>query len=109
MTTNDPIAPLAGTLLALTPAPRHPALLHLTEALRQRYGSCVTAILFYGSCLRSGDPFDGLVDLYLIVDNYRSANSSAFSASNELTSGSGTMKLRRPYPTLCSTPPFSWP
>lgn len=80
MTTTDPIAPLARTLLALTPAPRHPALLHLTEALRQRYGSCVVAVLFYGSCLRSGDPFDGLVDLYLIVDNYRSANSSALKA-----------------------------
>jgi hypothetical protein len=65
---------LAGTLSELTPAPQHPALGHLVESLRQRHADCVQSILFYGSCLRSGDPFDGLVDLYLIVDNYRCAN-----------------------------------
>ncbi len=31
-------------------------------------------MLFYGSCLRGGDPFDGLVDLYLVVDDYRCVN-----------------------------------
>jgi len=30
-------------------------------------------MLFYGSCLRSGDALDGLVDLYLVVDGYRNA------------------------------------
>ena len=47
------------------------ALATLTEALRNKHGSSLQAILFYGSCLRSGDAFDGLVDLYLIVDSYR--------------------------------------
>ena len=61
-------------MLELTPAPRHEALMHLGDALRERHGGCVASILFYGSCLRSGDPFDGLVDLYLIVDSYRCAN-----------------------------------
>lgn len=51
--------------------PASPALQTLVEALRQRHGAAVNAILFYGSCLRSGDLFDGLVDLYLIVDGYR--------------------------------------
>lgn len=60
----------------LTPPPEHPALQTLVDALRNQYGENIVAILFYGSCLRSGDPYDGLVDLYLIVDRYREANSS---------------------------------
>jgi hypothetical protein len=51
-------------------APDSPALSALVEALRGRHGEAVNAILFYGSCLRRGDLFDGLVDLYLIVDDY---------------------------------------
>ncbi len=47
------------------------ALATLIHALRNKHGSSIQSILFYGSCLRSGDAFDGLVDLYLVVDNYR--------------------------------------
>lgn len=50
-----------------------PALADLVDALAQRFGSNLRAVLFYGSCLRSGNPLDGLVDLYVIVDNYDSA------------------------------------
>jgi hypothetical protein len=64
----------------LTPSPQHPALAHLVASLQDRHGDCVTAVLFYGSCLRSGDPYDGLVDLYLIVDHYRCANTSLVKA-----------------------------
>ncbi len=45
----------------------------LREALRRRYGPALRGILFYGSCLRSGNALDGLVDLYVVVDRYRSA------------------------------------
>ena len=55
----------------LSPTADHPALRHLVNALRDHHDDRVAAILFYGSCLRSGEPYDGLVDLYLIVDNYR--------------------------------------
>jgi hypothetical protein len=59
------------TSSVLQPAPPDsPALSALVDALRRRHGEAVNAILFYGSCLRSGDLFDGLVDLYLIVDSY---------------------------------------
>ena len=51
--------------------PPSPALATLVDTLRARHGDAVEAVLFYGSCLRSGDLFDGLVDLYLIVDGYR--------------------------------------
>lgn len=43
----------------------------LTQEILSSYGHAVQAILFYGSCFRKGDDVDGMVDLYVIVDNYR--------------------------------------
>ncbi|HEX6102607.1 MAG TPA: hypothetical protein VF031_06115 [Alphaproteobacteria bacterium] len=43
----------------------------IAEDLRHRHGSGVGAVLFYGSCLRSGSDRDSLLDLYLLVDSYR--------------------------------------
>jgi hypothetical protein len=45
----------------------------LRVALLDKYGESVLALLFYGSCLRSGNHLDGLVDLYVVVDRYRRA------------------------------------
>ncbi|HYQ70628.1 MAG TPA: hypothetical protein VET88_01730 [Gammaproteobacteria bacterium] len=45
----------------------------LLQQLRERHHGAVNSILLYGSCLRSGDIFDGLVDLYLVCDSYGSA------------------------------------
>lgn len=42
----------------------------LADVLRARYGAAVSAILFYGSCLRSGDA-EGLLDFYLLTEDYR--------------------------------------
>jgi hypothetical protein len=72
---------LGATIAAMAPVPQHPALARLVESLREKYGDCVSAVLFYGSCLRSGDPYDGLVDLYLIVNRYRCANSGWLKAA----------------------------
>jgi hypothetical protein len=72
---------LVRKLAELTPSPAHPALTHLVESLKKRHRKCVASVLFYGSCLRSGDPYDGLVDLYLIVDKYRCANSGWIKAA----------------------------
>jgi hypothetical protein len=49
------------------------ALEALLQQLRQRHSGAVNSILLYGSCLRGGDIFDGLVDLYLVCDSYRQA------------------------------------
>ena len=43
----------------------------LVADLRRDHGSAVNAVLYYGSCMRSDNPFDGIVDLYLITDSYR--------------------------------------
>ncbi len=48
-------------------------LMPLRAALKRRHGERIAAILLYGSCLRSGDVHDGLVDLYVLLDRYRGA------------------------------------
>lgn len=45
----------------------------LAESVTAKFGEAVQAIVFYGSCLRSGDDRGGMVDLYVIVDGYRNA------------------------------------
>jgi hypothetical protein len=49
----------------------------LAETILARYGEAVQAILFYGSCLRTGQEKEGVVDLYVIVDAYMPAYGKA--------------------------------
>jgi len=58
-----------------------PELTTLSRELQRRYGASLAAVLFYGSCLRSGDVLDGLVDLYVVVDGYRAAYRNPFAAA----------------------------
>ena len=46
-----------------TSHPASPAIHALTERLLADYGEAIEAILFYGSCLRTGEDRGGLVDL----------------------------------------------
>jgi hypothetical protein len=48
--------------------------------LAQKYGQAVQGILLYGSCLRAGTDQNGLVDCYVIVDQYASVYSSTWLA-----------------------------
>ena len=57
---------------AETPA----AVAALADEIRRRYGTTVSAVLYYGSCLRQGDALEGVIDLYVIVDSYAAAVSS---------------------------------
>jgi len=45
----------------------------LAEALAARFGESLVAVLAYGSCLRDVAPQEGLIDLYAVVSDYRSA------------------------------------
>lgn len=45
-----------------------PALAALLAALERRFGGGLQAVVLYGSCLRSADLLEGLVDLYALVD-----------------------------------------
>lgn len=49
-----------------------PAVSALVNEIMLRHGDSVQGILFYGSCLRTGDDLEGMVDLYVLVDDYRS-------------------------------------
>jgi len=49
------------------------AVVALGDMLRARFGSHAQAVLFYGSCRRSHDDTGGVVDLYVLVDDYRAA------------------------------------
>jgi len=68
-----PTQQLTDLLAHNTPQAFSIELLALRDALLRQYNGAVDAMLFYGSCLRSGDALDGLVDLYLVVDDYRNA------------------------------------
>jgi len=70
MTGIYPTEQLTDLIAERTPRAFSNELLALRDSLLKRYGEAVEAILFYGSCLRSGDALDGLVDLYLVVDDY---------------------------------------
>ncbi len=43
------------------------------DALQARFGASLAAVLLYGSCRRQQDVTDGVVDLYVIVDEYSRA------------------------------------
>ena len=51
--------------------PASPAIHALADRLLANHGDAIEAILFYGSCLRTGEDRGGLVDLYVLVDRYR--------------------------------------
>lgn len=50
-----------------------PPFLALADAVRRRHDPASLGVLFYGSCLRSGEDRDQVADLYLIVERYGAA------------------------------------
>jgi len=80
MTDTHSLEPLTTLLAESTGRTFSRELLALRDALQQRYNGAVDAMLFYGSSLRTGDALDGLVDLYVVVDDYRKAYGKALPA-----------------------------
>lgn len=70
---------------------------HLCSVLRERFGESTAAIVFYGSCLRSGAELEGLVDLYVLVDDYRPAIGSGISALANALLPPNVYYLEEPY------------
>ena len=64
----------------LIDAPAPPGARALAQALRTRHGDTVAAVLFYGSNFRRADDREGLLDLYVLVDDCRAALGSRVSA-----------------------------
>jgi len=57
-----------------------PAVDLLIREVLRRHGDAVQAVLYYGSCLRTGAELEGLVDLYVLVDDYRAVSRNSFQA-----------------------------
>lgn len=74
--TNTPASGADGPLVDLIEqeltTPVSTASRELGERLRLRYGDAVLGVLYYGSCFRTGTEADGILDIFLIVDNYAS-------------------------------------
>ena len=64
---------LLAAINRVSERPASPAVAVLIDEILARHSEAAQGILFYGSCLRSGDDLEGLVDLYLLVDDYRKA------------------------------------
>ncbi|MFT8244682.1 hypothetical protein [Roseomonas sp. BN140053] len=63
-------SPVEAILAAELDQPVMPEARAMAAAILAQHGAAVAAILFYGSCLRTGDP-SGLLDFYVLVDRPR--------------------------------------
>jgi hypothetical protein len=52
----------------------------LSDEIRRRHGDTVAAVVFYGSCLRKSDASGGVLNFYVLVDDYRDAHASRVAA-----------------------------
>jgi hypothetical protein len=72
---------LARLITAELAAPVPPGAAQIAELIRQRHGDGVRAILFYGSCLRTGDDQFSLLDFYVLADSYWNLGTSRLYAA----------------------------
>ncbi len=70
------------SLVQTTQAPSSQALAlePLISRIEERFGSNLTAILFYGSCRSTTDIAEGLVDLLVLVDDYEKVHANTLNA-----------------------------
>lgn len=71
---------LVDAIDRLIDSPAPPGAQALAQALRVRHGDTVAAVLFYGSNFRRGDDSEGLLDLYVVVDDAHAALGKRLSA-----------------------------
>lgn len=68
-----PPSPLVTEVAAQSSRIVPPEFTCFTGELQRRFGPALQAVLLYGSCLRSRDAYEGVVDLYAVVDDYHDA------------------------------------
>jgi hypothetical protein len=69
----------------------------VAEVIRQQLGSGVAAILFYGSCLRTGEVENGVLDFYALVDSYQAVYPSRFLAGLNVVLPPNVFYIEVPY------------
>ena len=108
----NPSQEMLQIITAETERPLPFAVTEFVAAANDRFGTAVAAVVFYGSCRRADQP-DGLYDLYVILDHYRSLPRFEGVLAEvlppnvyylEVTTESGT---RRAKCTVISRPDFS--
>ena len=52
---------------------RDPVLEKFVKHLQEEFGDSIMSILFYGSCMRSREYQDAMLDFYIVVDGYKNA------------------------------------
>lgn len=70
---TQPIERLRDLFRAEHAEPTAPEASWFVEEILRRHGAAVSAILFYGSCLRKKNVVGGVLDFYAVVDSYRAA------------------------------------
>lgn len=88
---------LEGAIESQIAARAPDAVTALGEVLRGRFGRHALAVLFYGSCRRASDDAGGLVDLYVLVDDYRGAHGSFLPALANRLLAPNVYYLETPY------------
>lgn len=78
--TAGPVPTLERLIAAELDRPAPAALGGLVRQILARHGAAVSAILFYGSCRRTGD-LSGLIDLYVLYDRHRAFHGRALTAA----------------------------
>ncbi len=73
MSQQDSNAPLTDFILQEWDREVPPQVMVAAEDIAKRFGDHVAGIIFYGSCLRTGEIIDKVLDFYVIVDSYRAA------------------------------------
>ena len=73
----EPAEPLASRIAQELARPAPAAARLLTDAILEHHEDAVAAVIFYGSCLRK-DTHDGVLDFYVVVDDYRKTYSSLY-------------------------------
>jgi len=68
--------PLASIISDELSAPVPPEATHMARTLCEDWGAGVSAILFYGSCLRTSDLDNKILDFYVLVDTYAAFHKS---------------------------------
>ena len=65
--------PLYQQLLSSLELHSDPVLEQFVKQLQEKHGNSIASVIFYGSCMRSREYHDAMLDFYVVVDDYQHA------------------------------------
>ena len=94
--TDDHLGALRGRVAKELAEPVRPGIAWLAEQVARIHGDAVAGVLFYGSCLRK-DTDEGVLDYWVIVDEYATAHSKLGHAAVNRIAPPNVYYLEREY------------